>query len=118
MNKKAKILNILTFGHLARKAKKQAEIEAQNKKTELTLNTIGLPDINALANALGGVENIGNISATISTISIQIIQMDKINLEYLQKIATKGVVKSVDNVTLVVGDCAMTLKDKLLELKK
>lgn len=118
MNAKTKILNILTFGHLSRKAKKQAQKEAEIKNTELTLNTIGLPDINALANALGGVENIVNISATISTISVQLNQMDKIDLEYLKKVSVKGVIKSVDNVTLLVGDCAMMLKDKLLELKK
>lgn len=118
MDKKTKFLNILTFGHLSRKAKKQAQQEAEMKKTELTLNTIGLPDINALANALGGITNIVNISATISTISIQLSQMEKIDLDYLKKISVKGVIKSADNVTLLVGDCAMLLKDKLLELKK
>lgn len=118
MGKKlTKFLNIVTFGHLSRKAKKEANKQAQQKNTELTLNTIGLPDINALANALGGTDNITNVSATISTITFQVTAMEKIDLDQLKKISIKGVIKSNDNVTLLIGDCAMMLKEEILKLK-
>lgn len=118
MGKKlTKFLDIITFGHLSRKAKKEALKQAENKNTQLTLNTIGLPDVNNITNALGGLDNIVNISATISTITFQVKAMDTLNFEQLKKIAVKGVVKSQDNVTLLIGDCATALKDKILEIK-
>lgn len=119
MGKKlTKFLNILTFGHLSRKAKKEIAKQEANKNDQLTLNTIGLPDVQATANALGGIANIVNISATISTITFQVTDMAKINFDQLKKISAKGVIKSENNVTLLIGDCANALKAKLLELKQ
>lgn len=116
--KLTKFLNVISFGHLNRKAKKEAAKQAQTSNDQLTLNTVELPDVNVIANALGGVANITNISATISTITFQVTAMDKVNFEQLKTISTKGVIKSQGNITLIIGDCAMTLKEKLLELKK
>lgn len=113
-----KFLNIITFGHLSRKAKKEAARQAAIKNDKLTLNTISLPDIQATTNALGGIENIVNISSTISTITFQVTDMAKINFGQLQSISAKGVIKSENNVTLLIGDCADALKTKILELKK
>lgn len=119
MGKKlTKFLNIITFGHLSRKAKKEAQKQAAQKNTELTLNTIALPDTDLLIGALGNIENIVTASATISTITIEVNQMDKINFDLLKKISGKGVIKSTTNVTLLIGDCATALRDKILELKK
>ena len=87
------------------------------KKVPSILKEKGLPDINALANALGGANNITNISATISTITFQVTAMEKIDLDQLKKISIKGVIKSNDNVTLLIGDCAMILKEEILKLK-
>lgn len=116
MGKKlTKFLNIITFGHLARKAKKEAAKQADIKNTQLTLNTIGMPDVGAVVNALGGQDNIVNVSATISTITFQVKAMDKLNFDQLKKIAVKGVIKSADNVTLLIGDCAMALKDQIMK---
>lgn len=118
MGKKlTKFLNILTFGHLNRKAKKEALKQDQNKNAQLTLNTINLPDIQTLANALGGTNNIASISNTISTITIKIVDMAKVDFNQLKKISIKGVIKSSDNITLLIGDCADALKNKLLGLK-
>lgn len=119
MGKKlSKFLNIITFGLLNRKAKKLAQKQAENKNTQLTLNTINLPDISVLTNSLCGIENIVNISATISTITFQLNKMDGVNFDQLKKIAAKGVIKSENNITLLIGDCALLLKDEILNLKK
>lgn len=119
MGKKlTKFLNVITFGHLSRKAKKEAEKQAQQKNTELTLNTIAMPDVNMVVGALGNIENIVTASSTISTITIEVNQMDKINFDLLKKISAKGVIKSTTNITLLIGDCATALRDKILELKK
>lgn len=119
MGKKlTKFLNIITFGHLSRKAKKEAQKQAEQKNTELTLNTIAMPDVNVLVGAFGNIENIINASATISTITIEVKQMDKVNFDLVKKITGKGVIKSTTNVTILIGDCANALKDKILELKK
>lgn len=119
MGKKlTKFLNIVTFGHLSRKAKKEANKQALIKNDQLTLNTVALPDISALTNALGGLDNIKSISATISTITFQVTAMEKLDFDHLKKIAIKGVIKSNDNVTLIIGDCAMTIKEEILKNKK
>ena len=71
-----------------------------------------------MVGALGNIENIITVSATISTITIEVNQMDKVNFDLLRKISNKGVIKSTTNITLIIGDCAITLRDKILELKK
>ncbi|XQP55638.1 MAG: hypothetical protein ACOQNY_02415 [Mycoplasmoidaceae bacterium] len=119
MGKKlTKFLNAISFGHLNRKAKKEALKQSQNSNDQLTLNTVALPDVNLLVGALGNIENIVTVSATISTITVEVTNLEKVNMELLKKISTKGVIKSMTNVTLIIGDCAMALKDKILELKK
>jgi len=103
------ILNILTFGHLSRKAKKIAKEKEANKNTELKLNTMALPDLEKLSSALGGRENIISASSTISTVKFVLTDVNKINLDVLKEIAAKGVIKTADGVTIVVGDCANEL---------
>jgi len=103
------ILNILTFGHLSRKAKKIAKEQEAKKNTELKLNTMALPDLEKLSSALGGRENIVSASSTISTVKFVLTDPNKINLDVLKEIAAKGVIKTADGVTIVVGDCATEL---------
>lgn len=105
-----KILNIITFGHISRKAKKIAKQRAENKNTELQLNSMELPDVDALVNALGGKPNISNITCTMSTITFTLMDVNRANLEQLKKICAKGAIKSNSNITLLIGDCANALK--------
>lgn len=108
-----KFLNILTFGHLSRKAKKIAKQQAENKNTELKLNSMELPNVNALLSALGNKENIRNVSSTISTITFELNNAEIVNVEQLRKICAKGVVKSNNNITILIGDCATALEQKI-----
>lgn len=118
MGKKlTKFLNVMTFGHLSRKAKKETARLDSVKNDHLTLNTVGLPDVQVVANSLGGISNVINITSTISTITFQVHDMAKVDIDHLKKVAVKGAIKSENNVTLIIGDCAETLKNKLLELK-
>ncbi|MCQ2956953.1 MAG: hypothetical protein MJ233_03840 [Mycoplasmoidaceae bacterium] len=118
MGKKfSKFLNVLTFGHLGRKAKKEAARQAAEKNSQLTVNTMELPDVNLVVGALGNIDNIATVSATISTITFQVKDMDKVNFETLKKTIAKGVIKSNANVTILIGDCANALKDAILKLK-
>ncbi len=105
-----KFLNILTFGHLSRKAKKIAKQQAENKNTELKLNSMDLPNVELLVNALGGKPNISNISSTMSTITFTLLDVNKANIEQLKKICAKGAIKSNSNITLLIGDCANALE--------
>jgi len=106
---KSKFLNIITFGHLNRKAKKQAQKMAEQKNSELTLNTVSLPDVQALKNALGSDANIKSVKSTISTITFELNDMNLINQDLLKQISKKGIVKSNISVTLLIGDCATEL---------
>lgn len=119
MGKKlTKFLDVITFGHLSRKAKKEAEKQASQKNDQLTLNTMETPDVNMLIGAFGNIDNIVTASATISTITIEVEEMGRVNFDLLKKFSSKGVIKSSTNVTLLIGDCATSLRDKILELKK
>lgn len=116
MGKKlTKFLNALTFGHLNRKAKKQAAQLAANKNTELKLNSMELPNVEQLLQALGGKPNIISVSSTISTITFNLEDVSKIDTSTLKEICAKGVVKSLNSVTLLIGDCATALKEKMLQ---
>jgi len=106
---KSKFLNIITFGHLSRKAKKLAKEQAENKNTELKVNTIALPDMEKLTNGLGGKDNVISVSSTISTVKFTLKDPTKVNFDILRAVTTKGIIKSTNDVTLVVGDCAAEL---------
>lgn len=107
-----KILNILTFGYLNRKAKKIAKNSSKNQ--ELVLNTLNIPDIDVLINDLGGEANILEVSSTISTISFHLKNLDIVKRDQLEKILKGGVMKSADNITLIVGDCANGIEKEIL----
>ena len=103
----SKFLNVITFGAINRRAKKKAAAMAESKNNELTLNTVALPDVAALTSALGSGSNIVNVSATISTITFDVKDMNQVNMQLLQTISKKGVIKSPTAVNLLIGDCAM-----------
>lgn len=117
MSFKSKFLNVITFGHIKRKAKKEALKLADTKNEELTLNTVALPDISILVHSLGGMSNVHSISNTISTVTFKIEDFNKVDIDHLKKLSVKGVVKSAENITLIIGDCAAELKAKLDEEK-
>lgn len=118
MGKKfSKFLNIITFGLLGRKAKKQAKKQNEKKNLTLTINTMSLPDVDDIVDSLNGIKNIKNVSATISTITFKLNDTMGVDFEQLKKISTKGVIKAETNITLLIGDCAQALKDKILQLK-
>lgn len=108
--KMTKFLDIITFGGVSRKAKKEAEKQAANKNTELKLNSMQLPNVDAFVNALGGRPNISNVTCTMSTITFTLVDVNKANIEQLKKICAKGAIKSNSNITLLIGDCANALK--------
>lgn len=107
-----KFLNVITFGHLSRKAKKIAKQQAETKNTELKLNSMELPDVQALTIAVGQKENITKISSTMSTITFEVVDINKVNVEELKKLCAKGVIKSTKSVTLLIGDCATKLEQE------
>lgn len=115
--KMTKFLDVITFGGVSRRAKKEAEKQAATKNTELKVNTMQIPNVEALVVALGGRTNISNVTSTISTITFILMDASKVNIEQLKKISVKGVVKSNSNITLLIGDCATALKDTILKMK-
>ena len=112
MSFKLKFLNIITFGHINRKAKKEI-IELKNKNIHFKQHTIDLPNINQLVNALGDKKNIQTITNTISSITFKVYDQKKINFNELKRIKQKGIINSNNSITLLIGDCAEMIK-KLL----
>lgn len=114
MSFKSKFLNIITFGHINRKAKKRI-IETKNKNNYFKQHTIELPNIDQLLNALGGKDNIWSITNTISSITFTVYDSKKINFNELKYISKKGIINSNNSITLLIGDCAEKIKQLLTE---
>lgn len=115
--KLSKFLNVITFGAINRSAKKKAQRMEQEKNSQLTLNTIELPDVEKLLVLLGNKENVARISTTISTIKFELYDINLVKVDEIKELTKKGIIKNANSLTLLIGDCAGQLK-KVIEEKQ
>jgi len=113
INFKTKILNFITFGYVRKKGKKisqeNSEIIEISKDIEI--------DINKLILYLGGLENIGNVSSTITTLKVQFHNRDLINNNMIKNLGAKGIIVSENTITIVFGNWAQELQKQILSRK-
>lgn len=108
-------LNFLTFGYLKKKVAKKIN-EINNKKNlSLKLNTIEKPNLKHFFLVFGGKENINRVSATISTLSINVKNTALINFEKINLLLKKGFSQNGNNFILLLGDCS---QDFASDIKK
>ncbi|MDQ0513694.1 phosphotransferase system IIB component [Mycoplasmoides fastidiosum] len=89
--------------------KKQALLEAKTVRNELKTSETTTVDITAMIQALGGVKNIANISAVVNTISVELKAWEAVQLQELQALGAKGLMRSDLKLRMVFGDDSHTI---------
>lgn len=112
------LLDILTLGILEIVLHKKAKKIANVKNSELTYSKTYKFNINDFINDLGGINNIENVSATISSVKINLKQINLININLQKKYQIKGITKSNNALILIFGDNAKTIAENIEQLLK
>lgn len=112
-NFKTKILNFITFGYITRKAKQI--VETNNEKIE-TSTDIGI-DIDKLISYLGGLKNIVDVSATITTLKVKFLNRNLIDNDMIKNLGAKGIIIGESTATIVFGNWAKELEKQILNRK-
>ncbi|MBQ6280211.1 MAG: hypothetical protein IJK72_02010 [Mycoplasma sp.] len=112
------LFDIFTFGIfeiiLHAKAKKVANI----KNSELTYSKTYKFNINNFINDLGGIDNIENVSSTLSSVKINLKKINLIIADLQKKYQIKGITKSNNVLILIFGDNAKTIAENIEKLLK
>ncbi|MDR2823401.1 MAG: hypothetical protein LBV37_02605 [Mycoplasmataceae bacterium] len=110
------LLSICTFGIFYLIAHSKAKKLSLQANTEITYSKKVDMNILDLVETLGGKNNIKGISATISTLKIEVENIELINKLRLKQIVNKGVMFNHNQIILVLGDNAITICAAIKEL--
>lgn len=91
-----------------------SRIEDNTENVIKTSNEIPF-NIAVLIHALGGKNNILDISATISSVKITLSNIEAVNKEEIKEVSQRGILISGDKITILFGNYSEKLKEILLE---
>lgn len=111
-----KILNIFTFGYLSKKIKNKVKQINDVKNNKLTLNTIEKPDINLFLQVFGGKNNIVEVRSTISSLSIVVKELTKVDCKKISLFLKKGISQNEKTFILLLGDCCQSFASDLKKI--
>ena len=100
--------------YLHNKAKNVANV----KKTELTYSKICKFNINDFINDLGGINNIENVSSTLSSVKVNLKNINLVITDLQKKYKINGITKSKNVLILIFGDNAKTIAENIEQLLK
>ncbi len=109
-------LLVITFGFI-----KKTIIDRIEDNTENIIKTsTNIPfNIVVLIHALGGKQNIVEISSTISSLKVTLINIDLVDKDKIKDISQRGILISENKITILFGNYSEQLKQELEdELKK
>lgn len=98
------LLNVISFGSLYFYSKKKAKRQVKSVNKELKTSRKINFEINDLLEGIGGKNNIKTISTSLSSLKINVIDKEKINISLLKNKCCKGIMQSGNNITLIFGD--------------
>lgn len=104
---------ILTFGIGYLIAKKKAKKQINSTNTELTVSNDVPFEVLKFFEVIGGKENYISNSATISSIKVEVKNIDLINKEEIKKMGAKGIIVGEKNVTCLFGDYSKKLSEMI-----
>lgn len=112
------LLDIITLGifeiYLHNKAKKVADI----KNSELTYSKTYGFKINNFIKDLGDINNIENVSSTLSSVKVNLKNINLVIADLQKKYKIKGITKSSNVLILIFGDSAKTIVENIEQLLK
>ena len=110
------ILDIITLGIFEIIIYSKVKKLSKTKNDELIYSKKYKFKINDFINDLGGINNIENISYTLSSIKINFKNINLVNSELQKKYQIKGITKSINSMILIFGDNAKTIANDINEL--
>lgn len=105
-------LLIITFGFIRNTIISRIEDNTENvikTSTKIPFNIV------VFIHALGGKDNIIDVSSTISSVKITLKNIDLVNKEEIKEISQRGILVSENKITILFGDFSETLKNVLQE---
>lgn len=110
---KTKLINFFTFGYIKRKAKK---ISLESSASIQTSNDVGI-DANMLIKLLGGLNNITEITSTITTLKVRFINKELIQNSKIKELGAKGIIVSDTTANIVLGNWSQEVCRQMLLIK-
>lgn len=110
------LLNIIGLGIPYIYARNKANKLKNTTNTTLQTSSLIDFDITDLLNALGGKDNIENISTTISTLKVNLKNAQDLSKEQFNKFKINGFMKNQKQIILVFGDNAQAIGNELSKL--
>ncbi|MDR0740004.1 MAG: PTS transporter subunit EIIB [Mycoplasmataceae bacterium] len=107
------ILNIICLSIPYFYAKHKAKKILTSTNNQLKTSDKVEIDIDELLSTLGGKENIVNVSATISTLKVNVKNGLTLNKEQFSKFKINGFMKNKNQIILVFGDNAQAINEQL-----
>lgn len=75
-------------------------------------------DINDLISALGGLENIIDLEASLNSLKVAIKNKANVNQESIKKLGAKGIMLSSNKVSIIFGDNSLAICEAIKLVKK
>lgn len=107
------LLNIFTFGALYFFAKRKAKSIATNVNDNLTYSTKINFNIDELINDLGGIDNITDSNATLSSLKVNVKNISIVNKSKFIKLGAKGAMINNNQVIILFGDNSIAINNEL-----
>lgn len=107
---------IASFGLIYWITKARAKRLSNKVNTNLTSSQKIDFSIDKIINALGTKNNIKNISSTLSSISVIVDDINKVDEKEFKKAGVQGILKRANKLTLIFGDNAPAIKKVIKDL--
>lgn len=109
---------VLTFGTVYWISKARAKRLSKKVNAELTSSQKIDFSVDSIINALGTKTNIKDISSTLSSVSVIVDDMTKVDEKEFRKNGIQGVLKRANKLTLIFGDNAPAIKKVISNMVK
>lgn len=110
------VLDVITLGIFEIVLYSKAKKLSKTKNSELTYSKKYKFNINDFANDIGGIDNIENVSYTLSSVKINLKNINLVNLELQKKYPITGITRSFNSMILIFGDNAKTIAEDINKL--
>lgn len=85
----------------------------KNTRSELKRSKRVPFKVDKLLIALGGAENIVNITSSLSKVKIDVVDIKKVNINHIMKLKQKGVIQQSTSISIIFDNYAETLAKQL-----
>lgn len=99
------IIVVILFAFLRIKVKNKQAGQSDNEQVAL------------LVEYLGGLDNIISVQATISKMSVKLIDPEKVNVSAIKGLGASGIVETKKRISIIFGDLSQEYANKINDMK-